>query len=261
MAIDLKSISSNPTIAPPRVVIYGPDGVGKSTFGANAPHPIFLLLEDGLGALSVPHFPLLKSWDEVLEALGALYEGEHKYATVVVDSIDWLEPIVWAETCRRHDKKDIEDFGYGRGYVFACDVWREFFAGLTALRGDRSMAVVLVAHAQIKRFDDPANEPYDRYQLKLHDRAAALTREWADAVLFANWRTYTAKSDVGFNKKVTRGTSAGERLIWTEERPSHHAKNRYSLPPELPLSWDAFQAALTGENQAPAPVEQEPETA
>lgn len=250
MAINLQSISRDPVIAPPRLVVYGPHGIGKTTFGASAPKPILLPFEDGIGKLDVPHFPLLRTWSETIEALSALYTDEHDFQTVVVDSLDWLEPYVWAETCKRHGQPNVEAFGYGKGFLFACDIWREFFDALVALREHKSMAVVLIAHSEIKAFHDPANEPYDRYQLKLQSRAAALVEEWSDCVFFCNFRTFVAKADAGFNKKVARGVGTGERVLYAEERPGWRAKNRYSLPAEIvlprdpSLSWAAFAQAL-----------------
>ena len=185
MAISLADISSNPTIAPPRVVLFGPHGVGKTTFGASAPKPILLPTEEGLGGLEVPHFPLLRSFGAVIEAIGALYQDEHDFQTAVIDSADWLEPLVWTETCTRHNEANIESWGYARGYLHALDQWREILEGLNALRAERGMAIVFLAHTEIKRFDAPDSEPYDRYQIKLQTRAAALIEEWADAVLFA----------------------------------------------------------------------------
>lgn len=246
MAISLKSISKDPIIAPPRVVLYGPHGIGKTTFGACAPSPILMPFEDGIGKLEIARFPVLETWSDTLEALGSLINEQHEFGTVVIDSLDWLEPIVWAETCKRNGKKDIEEFGYGKGYLFACDVWREFFDGLRVLRQSKSMAVVLLAHTEIKQFADPNSDPYDRYQIKLQPRASALVEEWADCVLFANYRTYTAKADAGFNRKITRGVGTGERVLYTEERPGFRAKNRYGLPAELPFTWAAFSDALIG---------------
>jgi hypothetical protein len=246
MAISLSSVSKDPILAPPRIVLYGVHGVGKTTFGACAPAPILMPFEDGIGKLEIAHFPILQTWGDTLDALGALINEQHDYSTVVIDSLDWLEPIVWAEVCKRHGKKDIEEFGYGKGYLFACDVWREFFDGLRVLRQTKSMAVVLIAHTEIKQFADPNSDPYDRYQIKLQPRASALAEEWADCVLFAGFKTYTAKADVGFNRKVTRGVGSGERVLYTEERPGFRAKNRYGLPAELPFTWAAFSDALVG---------------
>lgn len=241
MAFNLKSIRRNDAIAAPRVVIYGVEGIGKSTFAAGAPKPIFICTEDGLGSLEVDHFPLATSTADVMEAIGTLYQEAHDFGTVVIDSLDWLENIIWKEIESTHDAKDL---AYGKGAVLAADKWREILAGLNALRNDKSMAVVLIAHTTIKRFDSPETEPYDRYMLKLQDRASSLVREWADAVLFANYKTIVRKDDVGFNKTVARGVSTGERLLFTAERPAYQAKNRYSLPESISLSWDAFAAGI-----------------
>lgn len=252
MAIALSSISRGPRIGPPRLIVYGPHGVGKTTFSAQAPSPILLPLEDGQGVLDIPAFTRedgsspLKTYAEVSESLAALYEGEHQFQSIIVDSLDWLEPLVWKETCARNNWEDIESPGYGKGYLAADDVWREFFSGLVALREVKKMSVILLAHCEITKFNDPNSDPYDRYQIKLHKRASAIAQEWADAVLFANFRVYTSQTDVGFNKKVTRGIGTGERVLFTEERPAHLAKNRYSLPAEIPFTKETGFQDLMG---------------
>lgn len=242
MAFNLQSISRNNALKAPRVMVYGVEGVGKTTFAAGAPNPIIIPTEDGLGSLEVAHFPLVTSTDQVREAIGTLYNDEHDFGTVVVDSLDWLESIIWQEIEKKHDAKDL---AYGKGALIAAEVWRELLDGFNALRNDKNMAVVLIAHSTIKRFDSPETEPYDRYLPKLQERSSALVREWCDAVLFANYRTVVKKSDVGFNKEVARGISTGERLLYTSERPAFMAKNRYALPDSIPLSWDAFVSAMT----------------
>ena len=244
MAISLASLRRATTVAPPRILIHGVAGVGKTTFAAGAPEPVFILTEDGLGTLAAPHFPLARSFDEVMEALAALYSEEHGFRSVVIDSIDWLEPLIWARACKDNGWKSIEDAGYGKGYVAALDLWRQYIDGLNALRDDKGLTVIQIAHTDIKRFDSPEHEPYDRYIIKLHARAAALLQEHSDTVLFANYRISTVKSDVGFNKKVTRALGSGERVLYTAERPAFLAKNRYGLPDVLPLSWDAFSQSM-----------------
>lgn len=241
MAFDLKSIRKNDAIAAPRVMIYGVEGIGKSTFAANAPNPIFICTEDGLGSLTVDHFPLAKEYSDVVQAIGTLYSEKHDYQTVALDSLDWLETMIWRDVEAKHDAKDL---AYGKGAVIAADKWREVLDGLNALRNDKGMAVILIAHTTIKRFDSPEVEPYDRYQPKLQDRSNALIREWCDAVLFANYKTIVKKDDVGFNKTNNRGISTGERLLYTTERPAFMAKNRFALPESIPLSWEAFAAAI-----------------
>ena len=244
MAISLASLRSSTSLSPPRLLLYGVAGVGKTEFAAASPRPVILQTEDGLGRIEATTFGLLRSFDEIMEALGALYTESHEFETLVVDSLDWLEPLVWQHTARTHNQPDIESFGYGKGYLAALDTWRSFLDGVNALRDERGMGVVLIAHAEIKRFDSPETEPYDRYQPKLHRSASALVQEHVDAVLFANYRVSTLKSDVGFNKKVVRGVSGGDRLLHTAERPAFLAKNRFGLPETLPLSWPELAAGI-----------------
>lgn len=241
MAFDLKSIQKNTAIAAPRLMVYGVEGIGKSTFASGAPDPIFILTEDGLGSLQVNHFPLATSSNDVMEAIGTLYNDPHDFKTVVIDSLDWLEAIINREIDAKYDAKEL---AYGKASIIAAEKWREILEGLDALRNDLKMSVILLAHTMIKRFDSPEVEPYDRYQPKLQERSNAVVREWADAVLFANYRTIVKKDDVGFNKTIARGISNGERLLFTNERPAYMAKNRYSLPDSIPFSWDDFVASI-----------------
>ena len=241
MAINLKSISQSNGIRPPRIMIYAPHGLGKTTFGASAPNPIFIQTEDGLGALSVNHFPLAKSFDEVIEAIGSLYAEDHNFQTVVLDSADWLDNLIWQDVNGKYDAKEL---AYGKGAVIAADYWRKVLDGFSALRNEKGMAVILIAHTQIKRFDSPEVEPYERYMPKLQERSSALVQEWADIVLFANFKTIVKREDVGFNQKVSRGITTGERMMYTVESPAYLAKNRYNLPSALPLSWQELEKAL-----------------
>lgn len=245
MAISPMSlIKTGPHLEPPNILLHGVAGVGKTTFAAQSDKPIIVCTENGLGVLDVPHFPLARSFDEVIAALKALHEEEHDYRTVVIDSIDWLEPLIWARTCAENDWETIEAAGYGKGYAAALDVWRDYLVWLDALRVDRGMTVIQIAHTDIRRFDNPESDPYDRYVIKLHARASALLQEHSDVVLFANYRISTVKSDVGFNKKVTRALGSGQRVLYTNERPAFLAKNRFELPDSLDLDWQAFAEAM-----------------
>ncbi len=241
MAFDLASIKKGKNIHAPRLFLYSTHGIGKSTFAANAPDPIFICTEDGLGSIDTASFPLAKSGADVMSAIRTLYTQEHEYKSVVLDSADWLENLLVKEIEDSHDAKEL---AYGKAALLLADKWREVLDGLNALRNDKNMVVILIGHCEIKRFDSPEVEPYDRYQPKLQSRASALLQEWADAVLFANYRTIVKKDDVGFNKSVSRGITTGERLIYTQETPAYYAKNRYQLPPSLPLDWNAFANAL-----------------
>lgn len=244
MAINLKSIQKNTELLPPRIMLYGPHGLGKTTFGAGALNPIFILTEDGLGQIEADHFPLATTFSQVQEALASL-TGDHDFQTVVIDSLDWLDNLVWEEINTKYDAKDL---AYGKGAVIAADYWRKVLDTLNVLRS-KGMASILLAHCEIKRFDSPEVEPYERYQPKLQARSSALVQEWCDMVLFTNYKTLVKTTDVGFNNKVTRGTSTGERIMHTNERPAYLAKNRYNLPDQLPLEWSALAEAITGNNK------------
>lgn len=231
---------------------YGTHGIGKSTFGASSQQPIFIQTEDGLGEIDCDRFPHAEKFGDVISAVSELYTEKHSYKTVVLDSLDWLERLIWNEVCRRKNVENVEDIPYAKGYVFALDEWRQVLDGLSALRNERNMAILLIAHAKIERFENPETDSYDRYVPRLHRLASALVQEWCDEVLFATYKVFTKKSDEGFNRKRTQGISTGERILRTSERPSHVAKNRLNLPDELPLEWDAyasyFNSNIEGEN-------------
>lgn len=254
MSISLSSISRTTRNAlPPRVVIHGAQKIGKSTFAANAFKPIFLPLEDGLSGLEVDAFnggSPLRSYDEVDQALVSLYKEPHEYGTVVVDSTDWLEPLIWAHVCKKNGWASIEQPGYGKGYIEANAVWRDFLDKLNTLRIERQMAVILIAHSAVKRFEAPDSEGFDRFELKMQKGALGLIVEWADAILYAQEETAIKKETNGFNSR-TRGISTGRRIVNCNAKASFIAGNRYNLPDVLPLDWQAFVDAM-----APAAVAQ-----
>lgn len=225
---------------PKRVLVYGTEGVGKSTFAAGADAPIFLGAEDGTSELDVARLPEPKSWQDILDGIEVLRAEPHEYRTLAIDSLDWAEPLCWEHVCKAAKVQAIEDFGYGKGYVAALDAWRVFVAALDRLRAERGLDIVLIAHAHVRPFKDPASEGYDRWELKLHSKAAGLLKEWSDAVLFAKDEEFVAKDKSG----RTRGVGEGVRIIHTQRRPAWDAKNRYGLPEQLPLSWSEFQAAI-----------------
>lgn len=243
MSISLASLSKNSPKAP-RIIAYGGAGIGKTTLGACAPSPVFIRTEDGLGNLDVTSFPLATTFDDVMGALQSLYVEDHEFQTLVVDSLDWLEPLVWNKVCMTHNKPSIEDFGFGKGYVEALSVWRTFFEGITALRDQKNMTVILIAHSQNVRIEDPSLPAYDSVGLKLHKRAAAIAEEFADVILYCANQVNTVTEDKGFNNKRVRATSNGDRIMHTVGTPAFLAKNRFSLPSPLPLSWEAFDGAM-----------------
>lgn len=228
------SIKNTSEPKPPRILIYGTHGIGKSTFGALAPNPVFIQTEDGLDAIDVPHFPLATSYNDVLKYLQELATQDHNYKTLVIDSVDWLERLMHDRLCQERGAKAISDIPYGKGYEMVLDIWREYITAINWLRDNKNMTVLQIAHAEIKRFENPETEGYDRYQIKLHPKAGALIEEHSDIVLFANYFVATKKSGEGFKEK-TKAIGSGDRFLYTQERPAFKAKSRYSLPQQIPF--------------------------
>jgi hypothetical protein len=224
---------------PLRVLLYGTEGIGKSTWGASAPSPIFLPVEDGTAHLDVARFPQPESWEEVIAAIDSLGEDKHDFKTLVIDTLDAAEAMLWSFMCKRDNQPDVEAYGYGKGYVAALSEWRIFLARLEQLQRKTGMGLVMVAHSWIKTFKNPEGLDFDRYEMKLNPKASGLLREWSDDVLFAQYETLTLTDKA----KRTRGVD-GARVVHTERTAAWDAKNRHSLPETLPLSFDDFAAAM-----------------
>lgn len=243
--IDLGSIKKERKFRPPLVTIYGRPKIGKTTFVADAPDSLILAIEKGQDAIECSTVDINK-YEDVIEAITALHEQDHTFKAVGVDSADWLERLIWDKVARDHGVKNIEDIGYGKGYVFALNLWQEVLGGLESLRDNKGMGVILIAHDHVKRYDNPMTESYDRYELKLHAKAAALVSEWSDCLLFATNKVILRKEDAGFNKKLAKAKDAG-RVLYTVETPAYVAGNRFGLPDEIELNYNAFIKALKGE--------------
>lgn len=226
------------------MLLYGVAGVGKSTFASRAPRPIFLPTEDGTSHMDVSRLPRPKTWDEVLGMITELIRGKHDYETLIIDTLDGLEPTLFKHLTK--GKCAIEDIGggYGRYVGIVNGEWLRLMNGLSLLRS--KMNIIILAHAEIKKFDDPVNnQPYDRYQLKLYNqKSSQLWKEYVDCLLFANYDVVTKKD----GSKV-RAFGFGERVLFTEHRPSFDAKNRLGLPFELSLDYDALTSSIGGVNE------------
>ena len=251
MAFDLKSISSTQSARALFALTYGTSGVGKTTFAADMPNPVFIQTEDGAGSLTLQAFPLAKSYDDVMSGITALCE-KHDYKTVVIDSLDHLEPLIWKKVCQDNNVKSIEQLTYGKGYTMALDLWRELLSGLRHLRDSQGMNVLLISHHEIRKHSDPELEQIDRYQIKLHAKASALVQESCDLVLFAKHKVMVKKEDTGFGNTRARGISTGKRVLCTVETPAYVAKNRFGLPDEIDLSWHALTTAMNNKLEGAA---------
>ena len=239
-----------------KVVIYGPEGIGKSTFAAEFPNAVFIDTEGSTDNMDVARLDKPTSWTMLINEIAFIKANPTECGTLVIDTIDWAEALAVNYICSQHGKQGIEDFGWGKGYTYVQEEMGRFLNSLSDLV-DMGINVVLTAHAQIKKFEQPDEMgSYDRYELKLGQKTgsktAPLVKEWADMVLFANYKTFVMTTDNG--KKKAQG---GERVMYTNHRPAWDAKNRHGLPDEMPFNYAGIAHIFVGQQQAPQPqVEQ-----
>jgi hypothetical protein len=215
------------------VLLYGVDGVGKTTLAAEWPDPIYLHTqgEEPPSNVELQSPGVVESYDEMIALMTELVTEDHDRKTVIIDSLDGFESLVWVATSARNDNLSIEKIGggYGKGYIETDQEWQYFIDGALALK-QRGICVVILAHPEIVRFDSPITDPYSRYTVKLHKRANAIIREKSDIVGFMNYRTTIKEKEVARQKTVAHGEGGGDRQIHLEERPGFLAKNRYQMP-------------------------------
>jgi hypothetical protein len=224
--------------------VYGEHKIGKSTFAAQADGAIFIPTEDGQDNVEAQAFPLCKAWQDILTCITTLYNEDHNYKTAVLDTADWAERLAHKRVAEDKEKSSIEDIGYGKGYVFAADLFNEMFDGLNALRQKKGMDIIILCHAEIRRFDDPMADSYDRYQLKLHKLVGKILQEWCDVIGFAQQESRVSKEDQGFKKTRTRAETIDRRVLRLNPSAAYDAGNRYDLPETVELIWSEFKAAL-----------------
>lgn len=243
-------IISGKIIKPQKVVIYGPEGIGKSTFAAQFPKPLFIDTEGSTSHLEVDRLPRPTSWQMLKQYIKDLKGDTMGYHTLVIDTADWAERLCEEAVCQSNGKVGIEDFGYGKGYTYVKEEFGRLLDSLSDLI-DAGMNVVLTAHSIIRKFELPEETgAYDRYELKLGQKAgnqcAALAKEWADMVLFVNYKeiVITTKD----NKKKVSG---GKRVMYTAHNPCWDAKNRHGLAEELPFDYQEIAHCIPVMNTVP----------
>lgn len=223
----LSSITRGRTLDAPRIILYGMEGIGKSTFAANFPSPIFIQTEDGLGMIDCAKFPLAKSFDEVFQELVALETEPNEFKTIVIDSLDWLERLIWDKVAQDSKVNNIEQIGFGKGYTMALTFWRIVLDHLETLH-KQGKIILLLAHAVAEDYSDPEVNSLKRFTPRLHKTARSLLAEYVDVILLATRAFGAAKGDQN-----------NPRIVRTEASPYQVAKSRFAIPAELPLDADA----------------------
>lgn len=243
-----------------KVVVYGPEGIGKSTFASRFPDPVFIDTEGSTNDMDVARLPRPTSWTRLLEEIEYVEKNPGVYKTLVIDTIDWAEQLCVEHVCAKHNKSGIEDFGYGNGYVYTKEEFGRFLNRLTDVI-EAGIHVVLTAHAQLRKFEQPDEMgAYDRWELKLgkktQSQTSPLVKEWADMLLFCNYKTYSIAVDDKGKKHKAQG---GKRVMYTCHHPCWDAKNRYGLPDECEFDYSVI-AGIIGQTASEPQPKLTPET-
>ena len=235
--------------APAKVVLYGGEGIGKTTLASQFPDPLILDTEDGTNQLDVARV-VVGDWQTMRTAVAALAVDRQGFSTLVVDSIDWAERLLVEWVCKDNGKDSVEAFGFGKGWVMVAEQMGKFLDSLDNLVR-AGMNVVLVGHSTVKRVSPPEmTEGYDRHELKLSKQVSPLVKEWADAVIFLNYRTRVVEGNDGRAKAV----GGKERFMFADRSAAFDAKNRYGLPAEMPMNIAALAPMFAGAKPAEPPL-------
>lgn len=243
-------ISSGPVASPEKVVVYGPEGIGKSTFASHFPDPLFIDTEGGTKKLSVRRLPQPTSWAMLTDEVNEVRLGHIPCGTLVIDTADWAERLCIQAVCDRANVKGIEDFGYGKGFTYVKESFGKLLDSLEeVLKNNHN--IVITAHAQISKFELPDEMgQYDRWSMKTSKQVAPLLREWCDTLLFVNYKALVVHDE----KTKSNKAQGGKRVMYTTHHPCWDSKNRDNLPEELPFDYSAIASVIPVLGAAGRPV-------
>lgn len=237
--------------APVKTVLYGPEGIGKSTFASHFPDPVFIDTEGGTKRLNVARLPQPTSWAMLLDEVAEVRKGNIPCGTLVIDTADWAERLCIQAVCAKAKVNGIEDFGYGKGYTYAKEEFSKLLDALEEVL-NAGHNVVVLAHAAITKFEQPdAVGNYDRWSMKTSKQVAPLLREWCDMLLFANYKTVVEKA--GSSPNAKNKASGGKRVLYTQHHACWDAKNRFDLPEEVPFDYASIAHCIPGTAPASQP--------
>ena len=246
---------------PQKVVIYGPEGIGKSTFASKFPNPIFIDTEGSTKKLNVARTPKPSSWSMIKEQISYYKRNPRLLGTLILDTADWAERLCKEEILANGQKKSLSSFAHGTGYVILMEEFGRLLNSLEDLIG-LGVNVVITAHAQMRKFELPDElGSYDRWELKLEKKVFPLLKEWADMVLFANYKTYVVNVDDQGAAKGKNKAQGGKRVMYTTHHPCWDAKNREDLPEELAFDFSAIAHCIPVRGASVTPVQTKVEPA
>ncbi|MBQ3477549.1 MAG: ATP-binding protein [Clostridia bacterium] len=224
-----------------KVAVYGSEGIGKTTFAAMFPSPLFIDTEGGTAHMDVRRIDDIDTWEDLIAAVEEVAAMPDICKTLVLDTMDWAERLAVDKVCRDYKLKSIEAANYGKGYVYLSDTVGELLTALDTVIAS-GKHVVVTAHAKMRKFEQPDEQgAFDRWEMKLSKQVAPLVKEWCDMLLFLNYKTYVVTTET--NSKKAQG---GKRVMYTTHHPCWDAKNRHGLPDELPLDYAAIAHIFEG---------------
>ncbi len=249
----LDSLSKGIVKKPLFMILYGPQGVGKTTFASKADGVVFIETESGSNNLDVTRGKKMATFKEIRDAINDLRKDRHNFKTLVIDSLTNAEALLHQAICELDKVKtiDLAQGGYGKGYTLANTWWGEMIKDLIALRDEREMNIICIGHSIIKAFNCPMLlQPYDRYIMQMNEKAAALWMREVDFVGFTNYEIFLK---IGQTEKKNKAMGDADRILYTQRQPGFEAKNRLGLPSEMPLDFDVFKKAI--DNSTPETAE------
>lgn len=223
-----------------KVVLYGPEGIGKSTFASHFPHPLYIDTEGSTKQLDVERMPTPTSWTMLREEVNYVKANKGICGTLVIDTADWAEAQCIQYICAQAKVNGIEGFGYGKGYTYLAEEFGKMLNDLSDIV-DGGTNVLLLAHAYIRKFEQPDElGAYDRWELKLGKKTAPMVKEWSDMLLFANYKTMVVNVDDHGAVKGKNKAQGGRRVMYTSHNPSWDAKNRFGLADEVAFEYESI---------------------
>ena len=230
------NITSGKVSRAQKIVVYGSEGIGKTTFASAFPKPLFIDTEGGTAHMDVNRLAMPDAWDGLVALVEEVSKNPGVCGTLVIDTADWAEQLCIKDICSKYKKSGIEEFGYGKGYTYISEEFSRFLAACDKVIA-ADMNVLITAHAKMRKFEQPDEMgSYDRWEMKLTRQVAPLIKEWADMLLFCNYKTFVVSQEGGKSKG-----QGGKRVIYTSHHPCWDAKNRHGLPTEMDMSFDGIR--------------------